>query len=142
MRKIELADKLAHRLNIRRDEAFSIISNLVDVMKESLAEGKEVRLTGLGKFSPELRGGTPKRDFFRQGQVDWVCPYIKVRFKQFSSSKYEIFAENKDFWALVAKKENREVDQPKPTAAPVPTPTAPAPSPVSPVSQVLLETKP
>lgn len=117
MRKLELADRLAKRLGIRRDEAFSIISNTVDVIKESLAGGNEVRLTGLGKFSPELRGGQDKKDFFRGGK-SFVSPYVRIRFRQFSTSKYEILAENKDFWELIARRNGRSLLPPPVELAP------------------------
>lgn len=111
MKKIELADKLSKRLSVDRDRASFIISTFVDVVKETLSEGEEVMLAGFGKFSPELRGGVCRQDYFRGGKDTFVYPYIKTRFAQYPSCKYEMFSDNKDFWSIVARKNGKIMTQ-------------------------------
>lgn len=77
---------LAERLGISPKRGYWLERLVSECMMEALSNGHEVRLPCLGKLSSKLVKSHHRR-INSTGEVVLVEPYVKVRFKQFISSK-------------------------------------------------------
>jgi integration host factor subunit alpha len=59
MTKAELADKLQQRLSIQKKEAMSHVEAVLDLIKETLEQGEQVKIAGFGVF--EIRDKNARR---------------------------------------------------------------------------------
>jgi integration host factor subunit alpha len=50
MTKQDLVENIRANCNLQRKEAEAIVTSVLDIIKESLASGEEVKLSGFGKF--------------------------------------------------------------------------------------------
>jgi integration host factor subunit alpha len=50
MTKQDLVENIRANCNLQRKEAEAIMTSVLDIIKESLASGEEVKLSGFGKF--------------------------------------------------------------------------------------------
>jgi integration host factor subunit alpha len=50
MTKQDLVENIRAKCNLQRKEAEVIMTSVLDIIKESLASGEEVKLSGFGKF--------------------------------------------------------------------------------------------
>lgn len=57
MNKIELAEKIADKVGISKNQAEEAMNSFVDVTIDALVNGGEVTLTGFGTFSARKRKG-------------------------------------------------------------------------------------
>lgn len=55
MNKTQLIEAVAAKANIKKKDAEIAINSLVDVIKDALAEGEKVQLTGFGTFDVKER---------------------------------------------------------------------------------------
>jgi integration host factor subunit alpha len=54
--KAELAEQVHHQLGRKKKESARMVEVLFEIIKESLEEGKDVMISGFGKFSIRERG--------------------------------------------------------------------------------------
>jgi integration host factor subunit alpha len=54
--KAEIAEQVQHNLGRNKKESARMVEALFEMIKESLEEGKDVMISGFGKFSIRLRG--------------------------------------------------------------------------------------
>ena len=66
MNKRQLAAELAKRTDLKCTESLEVIDHLISLIKETLAEGDDVRLAGLGRFHLKYTPGGIRRDPFRK----------------------------------------------------------------------------
>jgi len=65
MTKAELVDRVCDQLGLSRKEGARLINQIFDIMKESLADGDMVKISGFGKFvvrDKQARRGRNPRD--------------------------------------------------------------------------------
>jgi len=55
MTKIELISKVAEIAEITKKDSDKLVNTVLDIIKDELSEGKEVALTGFGRFSVKER---------------------------------------------------------------------------------------
>jgi integration host factor subunit alpha len=60
--KAELSDHLFSKLGLNKREAKEIVEQFFEVMRESLARGEEVKLSGFGNFKPRDKTERPGRN--------------------------------------------------------------------------------
>ena len=59
MTKSEFVDQVAAQAGLERKQAADAVDAMLAVIQTSLAQGREVALTGFGKFHVAERGGRP-----------------------------------------------------------------------------------
>lgn len=57
MNKMELADKIADKIGVSKNQVEQVLTSFVDITIETLKAGGEVTLTGFGAFSARQRKG-------------------------------------------------------------------------------------
>ena len=60
--KAELSEYLFNKLGLNKREAKEIVEQFFEVMRESLARGEEVKLSGFGNFKPRDKVERPGRN--------------------------------------------------------------------------------
>ena len=60
--KSDMIEHLMHNLNLTRQEGRCLVENFFDELSESLIEGKEVKLSGLGNFELKDKNSRPGRN--------------------------------------------------------------------------------
>lgn len=64
MNKIELCAALAEKVDISKKDAEKFVTALTDIVRDTLAEGEDVRIAGFGTYTitdrPERMGRNPK----------------------------------------------------------------------------------
>lgn len=50
MTKAELVDKICEQLGLSRKDGLRLVNQMFDIIKDSLADGKMVKISGFGKF--------------------------------------------------------------------------------------------
>ncbi len=60
--KAELSDYLFNKLGLNKRESKEIVEQFFEVMRESLARGEEVKLSGFGNFKPRDKSSRPGRN--------------------------------------------------------------------------------
>jgi integration host factor subunit alpha len=60
--KAKLADSLVTHLGCNRREALEIVDSTFEVIRESLSQGQEVRISGFGNFSLRDKAERPGRN--------------------------------------------------------------------------------
>jgi integration host factor subunit alpha len=50
MTKAELAERICEKVGFGRRESAEIVETLLDLMKESLAQGEKIKISGFGNF--------------------------------------------------------------------------------------------
>ncbi len=64
MNKGELVDSVAEKANVTKKQADAVLTAAIEVIMESVADGKKVTLVGFGSFEPrerkEREGRNPK----------------------------------------------------------------------------------
>lgn len=89
MNNKDLTSRVAEELEIRPTEADKLLRAFSSTLQQILSEGNEVKIEGLGKFVPQVRRKSWKRNNLT-GSVDMIGPHIDVKFRQFSSSKQSL----------------------------------------------------
>ena len=54
--KAEIAEQVHNQLGRNKKESARMVESLFEIIKESLEEGKDVMISGFGKFSIRVRG--------------------------------------------------------------------------------------
>lgn len=62
MNKEELATKLAHEVDITKNEAFAAVESMLDLITDSLAHGDKVQFAGFGSFEVKDRAARVGRN--------------------------------------------------------------------------------
>ncbi len=62
MTKAELADKLYEKVGLPKKEAITIVETLFNSMKNILAEGESIKITGFGTFLVRKKGARKGRN--------------------------------------------------------------------------------
>lgn len=80
MRKSDIAAQVAGRAPLTKAQAKSAVIAVFDVIRDALANGDTVSVTGFGRFSTRSRTGL---DCLKSGPPGWaeVCPSYIRRFK-------------------------------------------------------------
>jgi integration host factor subunit alpha len=60
--KAELSDYLFNKLGLNKRESKEIVEQFFEVMRESLARGEQVKLSGFGNFTPRDKASRPGRN--------------------------------------------------------------------------------
>ncbi len=60
--KKDIADNLAQALDISHNQALSITNDFFDIIKQSLASGEMVKLSGFGNFIVKEKSARPGRN--------------------------------------------------------------------------------
>lgn len=60
--KAELSDYLFNKLGLNKRESKEIVEQFFEVMRESLARGEQVKLSGFGNFTPRDKNSRPGRN--------------------------------------------------------------------------------
>ncbi len=92
MRKADIANILYERHGVPKREAAAIVELILDEIKESLANGEEVKIAGFGNFTVrhkrERKGRNPKT-----GEEIGISPRRVVSFKASPVFKQQILDE-------------------------------------------------
>jgi len=72
MNKTELSDAIAKKAQLSKSDAQSALDALVDTVRDELRKGREVAITGFGKFHVAKRGA-------RQGRNPATGEAIKIK---------------------------------------------------------------
>lgn len=72
MNKTELSDAIAKKAQLSKSDAQSALDALVDTVSDELRKGREVAITGFGKFHVAKRGA-------RQGRNPATGEAIKIK---------------------------------------------------------------
>ena len=51
-----VADLIQRNCTVKRSDVVAVLTELADVLKDSMSEGKKVTLDGLGSFKPSIKG--------------------------------------------------------------------------------------
>jgi len=106
MRVQSFSRLVADKLGMQAKDVTPILVSFFDTLNELLSKGCVVSFPGIGKFTPSLRGGYTKPNYFKKGEDMYVAPYVNVRFTQFESSKRKLYEMNKTLWDIVLKSKN------------------------------------
>jgi len=71
MTKAELAQKISEKAGFGRRESLEMIETLLEIMKESLAQGEKIKISGFGNFAAR-----PKRE--RVGRNPQTGAQLKI----------------------------------------------------------------
>lgn len=86
MKVAEFVERMASKMGASRDDANTAYRAFIDVIKESLSRGEEVRFDGLGKLVSQpstMKSGRPQK-----GEVERT---VEVTFVQFRSSRTDLY---------------------------------------------------
>lgn len=89
MNKAELIEEIADRMEMNRREAGEIVNSVFDVIKQDVAAGNKVSITGFGTFEAAARAARDARNP-RTGDVVTVAATTVPRFKPGQSFKDEV----------------------------------------------------
>lgn len=79
MKKVELIAAIAEKTGATKKETAATVDAFVEVVKESLANGEDVRLVGFGTFTTkEVAEKTGTVNFESQKGKTWTSPAHKV----------------------------------------------------------------
>jgi integration host factor subunit alpha len=78
--KAELVQSLFDRIGLNKQEAKKLVDQLFEVIRASLENGEEVKLSGFGNFSLNDKHERPGRNP-KTGEVVMVTPRRVVKFK-------------------------------------------------------------
>lgn len=78
--RAELAQHLAEQLGIPVAEASALVHGFFDVMVQELHQGREISLTGFGRFQLQNKGERPARNP-RTGEPVHIAPRRVVKFR-------------------------------------------------------------
>ena len=84
--KAELAERLFEQVGLNKREAKEFVDSFFDVMRDALARGEQVKLSGFGNFDLRQKNQRPGRNP-KTGEAVEVPAKKKVLFKVSSSLK-------------------------------------------------------
>ena len=82
--KADIADSLSKQLGMTKDKCFEMIETLLGVVKENLADGEDVLISGFGKFCVKEKRRRKGRN--PQTGADMILPPRRVVTFQYSGN--------------------------------------------------------
>lgn len=89
-----LADKLAEKLSTSKKDAKAILETVVQTIKESVLQGEEVNVSGLGKFVTPTQAGRSGTNHLTGGTYQTEARRV-VKFKPAKAFREEVAAQLK-----------------------------------------------
>lgn len=96
MNKGELVDAVAHKADVTKKQADAILSAILDVIMEAVADGDKVTLVGFGSFESRERKA-------REGRNPKTGDKMEI-----PATTVPAFSAGKSFKELVAKRNGKE----------------------------------
>ena len=70
MTKIDIVNNLYDRLDLSKKECADIVDTFFEIVKETLAKGEEVKISGFGNFVVKQKGARRGRNPQTGGQIE------------------------------------------------------------------------
>ena len=80
MTKADLVQEVYDRVEISKSDAISMVETILSTIKETLAEGEAIKISGFGTFLVRVRGPRKGRHL-KTGQEIKIAPRRVVTFK-------------------------------------------------------------
>jgi integration host factor subunit alpha len=62
MTKADLAEKVKNRLRFQRKESIEVVETFLNILKETLARGEDIKISGFGNFQVKMKADRKGRN--------------------------------------------------------------------------------
>lgn len=91
MTKADLANEIHEKHGFMKTEAVEVVEMVIEILKTTLAEGKNVKIAGFGTFKVRKKGARKARNIQKDEEII-LPPRTVVTFK--ASSQFKDLVEN------------------------------------------------